>query len=172
MLLAIRTSPSWSMIQGPLLSLNIVSQKTILMLATVGSMVKIVKEEQKVCNILAQCSYILASFVFIKLFNFSSGDNFTPLLLSRKSSKTIPQFGGSLPPQPSNLVKSIQSIVSCLHAMALPWHTSNKLHNLDYDKIPLQKVQFLPIGFDGDVLFELPSMFSNSSQVFANARHG
>jgi hypothetical protein len=139
---------------------------------TVGSMVKIVKEEQKVCNIFAQCLDVLASFVFIKLFNSSLGDNFTHLLLSRKSSKAIPQFGGSLPPQPSNPIKSIQSIVSCLHAMALPWHTSNKLQNLDYDKTPLQKVQFLLIGFDGDVLFELPPMLSNFFQVFANARHG
>jgi hypothetical protein len=96
------------------------SQKTILMQATVGSMVKIVKEEQKFCNILAQCLDVLASFDFIKLSNSSSGDNFTPLLLFRKSSKMIPQFGGSLPPQPSNLVKSIQSIVSCLHAIVLP----------------------------------------------------
>jgi hypothetical protein len=38
-------------------------------------------------------------------------------------------------------------------------HTSNKLRNLDYDKIPLQKVQLLPIVFDGDVLFEFSSIF-------------
>jgi hypothetical protein len=37
-----------------------------------------------------------------------------------------------------------------------PTWTSNELQNLDYDKIPFQKVQFLPTTFDGDVLFELP----------------
>jgi hypothetical protein len=44
--------------------------------------------------------------------------------------------------------------------MALPEHASNKLQNLDYNNIPFQKVQFLPIAFDGDVIFELPPMLS------------
>ncbi len=77
------------------------SQKTILMPSTIVSMVKIMKEEQKIYNILAQCSDVLTSFVFIKLFNYSLNDNFTPLFLSRKSLKAIPQLGSSLPPQPS-----------------------------------------------------------------------
>jgi hypothetical protein len=46
-------------------------------------------------------------------------------------------------------------MVSYLHLMALLKQSSNKLWNLDYDKIPIQKVQFLLIYFDGDVLFEL-----------------
>jgi hypothetical protein len=37
-------------------------------------------------------------------------------------------------------------------------HTSNELWNFDYNKIPLQKVQFLSIAFDGDFLFNLPPM--------------
>jgi hypothetical protein len=44
--------------------------------------------------------------------------------------------------------------------MALLGHTSNELQNLDYDKIPFQKVQFFSITFDGDVLFELSLVFS------------
>jgi hypothetical protein len=44
--------------------------------------------------------------------------------------------------------------------MALLGHTSNELQNLDYDKIPFQKVQFFSITFDGDVLFELLLVFS------------
>ncbi len=39
--------------------------------------------------------------------------------------------------------------------------TSNKLWTLDYDNIPLQKVQFLLIAFNGDILFELSPMHSN-----------
>jgi hypothetical protein len=42
--------------------------------------------------------------------------------------------------------------------MALLKYTFKELWNLDYDKIPFQKVQFLPITFDGNVLFELPPM--------------
>jgi hypothetical protein len=53
---------------------------------------------------------------------------------------------------------SIQSIAS-LCVMVLLRHTSNKLQNLDYDKIPFQKVQFLSITFNGDVLFKLPLFF-------------
>jgi hypothetical protein len=34
------------------------------------------------------------------------------------------------------------------------------LQTLDYDKIPLQKVQFLLIAFDDDVLFELSPILS------------
>ncbi len=77
------------------------SQKTILMPTTIVSMVKIMKEEQKVYNILAQCSDVFTSFVFFKLSHYSLNDNFTPFFLSRKSSKAIPQLGSLLPPQPS-----------------------------------------------------------------------
>ncbi len=54
---------------------------------------------------------------------------------------------------------SIQCVVSCFCTMVLLGHTSNELQNLDYDKIPFQKVQFLLTTFDGDVLFELPLVF-------------
>jgi hypothetical protein len=62
-------------------------------------------------------------------------------------------------PQPSSLGGSIQSVFFYLRAMALPGHISNELQNLDYNKIPYQKVQLLSIIFDIDVLFELPLMF-------------
>jgi hypothetical protein len=46
--------------------------------------------------------------------------------------------------------------------MVLQGQTSNKLWTLDYDKIPLLKVQFLPITFNGDVLFEFPPIHLNA----------
>jgi hypothetical protein len=46
--------------------------------------------------------------------------------------------------------------------MALLGNTFNKLWNLDYDKILVQKVQFLLTIFDGDVLFELLPMLPNA----------
>jgi hypothetical protein len=52
--------------------------------------------------------------------------------------------------------------------MVLLVQTSNELQTLDYDKIPLQKVQFLLIAFDGNILFELPLILStthNPSQM-------
>ncbi len=57
---------------------------------------------------------------------------------------------------------SIQSIISYLCAMVLPRQTSNELKTLDYDNIFLRKVQFLPIIFDGDILFKLPPIHSNA----------
>ncbi len=46
--------------------------------------------------------------------------------------------------------------------MVLPRRTSNELWNLDYDKIHVQKVQFLPTIFDGDALFKFPLVLPNA----------
>jgi hypothetical protein len=56
---------------------------------------------------------------------------------------------------------SIQYVVSYLRAMVLLGQTSNEVWTLDYDNIPLWKVQFLSIIFYGDVLFELLPIHSN-----------
>jgi hypothetical protein len=40
--------------------------------------------------------------------------------------------------------------------MAFLGHASNELQTLDYSMIPFQKVQFLSITFNGNVLFKLP----------------
>jgi hypothetical protein len=47
------------------------------MLGTASFVVKIVKDEHKVLNIFPQCLDIVASFVFIELFDFSLGDDLT-----------------------------------------------------------------------------------------------
>jgi len=80
----------------------------------------------------------------------------TPPPSLMKSLKGIFQSGTFLLLEPSSHVGSIQFVVSCLHAMVLPRQTSNELWTLDYDNIPLRKVQFWLIIFNGDVLFELP----------------
>jgi hypothetical protein len=115
-------------------------QDTILTPRTTSSVVKIVKDEHKVLDILPQCLDILTSIVVIELFDSTSSDNLTPLLSLIKSLITIFQSLALESPQPSSLVGNIQFIVSCFCVMALPEHTSNELRNLDYNKIPLQKV--------------------------------
>jgi hypothetical protein len=40
--------------------------------------------------------------------------------------------------------------------MSQIWHTSNKLKSLDYVTMRIEAINFLPMKFDGDVLFELP----------------
>jgi hypothetical protein len=45
--------------------------------------------------------------------------------------------------------------------MALPINTSNKLWNLDYDKILFEKIQFLLIVFNGVVLVKSSPLFLN-----------
>ncbi len=77
----------------------------------------------------------------------------TPFLLLFELLKGILLSDGFYSSKPSTPMGSIQFVVSCLHAMVLPGQTSNKLRTLDYDKNPLQKVQFLPIAFYGDILF-------------------
>ncbi len=56
---------------------------------------------------------------------------------------------------------NIQFVVCCLYVMVSLGQTSNELWTLDYEKIFLQKVQFLLIAFNGDILFELPPIHSN-----------
>jgi hypothetical protein len=68
----------------------------------------------------------------------------------------------ALSSQPSSFDEHIQLMVSCMRLMALPRWSSNELWNLDYDKIPIQKIQFLSTIFDGDVLFELPPLLLNA----------
>lgn len=58
----------WYHIVGDSLSAN--SQDTILMLGTMGSIVKIMKDEHEVLD-------IVAPFIFIELFGFSSSDDLT-----------------------------------------------------------------------------------------------
>jgi hypothetical protein len=86
-------------------------------------------------------------------------EDWTPLPSSTELPKGIFQFDASLSLEPSTPMGSIKFVVFYLHAMVLPGQTLNDLWTLDYDKIFLQKVQFLPIAFNGDVLFELLPIF-------------
>ncbi len=112
-------------------------QETIFMTRTTSSMVKIMKQELEVDDILLQCFEVLTSSIFIELFDSSSGEDLTTFPLSMKFLKYILQSDASLSSKPSTPMGSIQFVVSCLHAMVLPRQTSNKLQTLDYDKIPL-----------------------------------
>ncbi len=136
-------------------------QEIILMVGIVGFVVKIVKKKLEVDNPFLQCSDALVSFTFIELFDSSVGEDLTPLPSLTKSSKLIFQSGTFLLSKPSTPMGSIQSIVFCLCVMVLLGQTSNELRTLDYDNILLQKVQFLLIAFDGDVLFKLPPIHLN-----------
>ncbi len=41
-------------------------------------------------------------------------------------------------------------------------HAFNKLHNLDYNKIIILVVFFLPMTFNGDILFKMPPLSPNN----------
>jgi hypothetical protein len=114
--------------------------KTILMVGTIGFVVKNVKKKLKIDNPFLQCSNALMPSTFIELSNSSVGEDLTSLPLSTKSSKCILQFGTFWSSEPSTLMGSIQSIVSCLCVMVLLGQTSNELRMLDYDNILLQNV--------------------------------
>jgi hypothetical protein len=59
------------------------------MIGIASSMVKIVKQELEVDDILLQCSNAFASSIFIELFDFSVGEDLTPPPSLRKLSKDI-----------------------------------------------------------------------------------
>jgi hypothetical protein len=49
--------------------------------------------------------------------------------------------------------------VDSLKAMSQIQHTFNKLRFLDYVTMKIEGINFLPIKFDGDMLFELPPIY-------------
>jgi len=59
------------------------------MIGTASSMVKIVKQELEVDDILFQCSNAFASSIFIELFDSSVGEDLTPPPSLTKLSKDI-----------------------------------------------------------------------------------
>ncbi len=102
-------------------------QETILTTGTISFVVKNVKQELKVDNTFLQSSNALTSFIFIELCDSSLGEDLTPLPSLMELSKGIFQFDAPLSLEPSTLMGSIQSIVSCLRMMVLPRQTLNKL---------------------------------------------
>ncbi len=147
-------------------------QETILTIGIACFVVKIVKQQLEVDDTLPQCSDALASFVFIESSDSFSSEDLTPLPSLTKLPKGIFQSDVSLSSKPSTLVGSIQFVLFCVCAMVLPRQTSNKLQTLHYDKILLQKVQFLLITFNGDILFDFAANISNCSEPFPNVRYG
>jgi hypothetical protein len=57
---------------------------------------------------------------------------------------------------PSNLKRvkgrSFETVINCLKAFFVAPHSSNEL-SLDYNKIKVQYVSFLPITFNNDIIF-------------------
>jgi len=72
-----------------------------------------------------KCSNVFTSFVFIELFNSSSSDDLTTLVLLTKSPKSILQLATWLSPQPFDPMGSIQSIIFCLCVMVLLGHLTS-----------------------------------------------
>jgi hypothetical protein len=71
-------------------------EETILTPRTIGFLVKIVKQENDVTHTLLQCSNAFTFFIFIELFGFSLGDNFTTFFSLMKSPKKFPQLAVQL----------------------------------------------------------------------------
>jgi hypothetical protein len=65
------------------------SQKTILTIKTTSFVVKNVKQELRVDNIFLQIYNVLTSFIFIKQYDSSLGEELTPLPLLMELSKFI-----------------------------------------------------------------------------------
>ncbi len=135
-------------------------------------MVKIVKQEYEISDTRLMFSIKHFSFDFIELFNSSLRQLDTPFFI-----QNIIKFDFSI--WFLVAIVSIITTIFCLVIIAfiLFWkysvsgfqptfngaskRSSNKLQNLDYDKIPIQKIQFSLTVFYGDVLFELLSLLPN-----------
>jgi len=53
----------------------------------------------------------------------------------------------------------VRNVVDSLKAMSQIRHTFNELKSLDYAIMRIEAIDFLPMKFDGDVLFELPLVY-------------
>jgi hypothetical protein len=51
------------------------------------------------------------------------------------------------------------NVVDLLKAMSQIRHTSNELRSLDYVTMKIEAINFLPMKFDDDVMFELPPLY-------------
>jgi hypothetical protein len=54
------------------------------------------------------------------------------------------------------LTSVMHSVVDSLKAMSQIWHTSNELRFLHYAAFRIEAINFLPMKFDNDMLFEFP----------------
>ncbi len=52
-----------------------------------------------------------------------------------------------------------------MRTMLVTRHASNDLHNLDYDKITILAISFLPMTFNDDIMFELPPLSPNNPSL-------
>jgi hypothetical protein len=57
-------------------------------------------------------------------------------------------------------LQSQSSIVDCLKRLCATKGSSNALKKVDYDNVKHLKVDYLPLVFNGDVVFEFPSIRS------------
>ncbi len=88
--------------------------------------------------------------------------SFLPLVLGMSSLKGMPLN--------MNIVqgRSFDTIIGCLKAMSIAPYSSNKLKFLNYNKIKVQYVSFLPITFNNDIIFEFSPIclpISHSEQM-------
>jgi hypothetical protein len=74
-------------------------------------------------------------------------------------------------PSPDGHQQSLSVVDSLKRLQALKgaW---NAFKSLDYNSLTIQRVQFLPLSFNKDVLFELPLVDTSSLQSHAKLMHG
>jgi hypothetical protein len=58
------------------------------------------------------------------------------------------------------LASVVRNFVDSLKVVSQIRHTSNELKPLDYVIMRIEVINFLPMKFDGDVLFELPLVYT------------
>jgi hypothetical protein len=54
----------------------------------------------------------------------------------------------------------MRSVVDLLKAMLQIRHTFNELRSLDYVTMKIEAINFLPMKFNNDVMFELPPLYN------------
>ena len=111
----------------------------------------------------------------IDLFGSSKDDAPTPTIkLTPSSQCPLSLFPIPSRPRPSNppppfSVQLATCIVSCLHRLASMPGRKNILEKIDYNKLNIVEVDFLPLHSDRDLMFIIPSLGPSASHSKANS---
>lgn len=93
----------------------------------------------------------------------------SPSSVSRSSHARRPS--NSKPPLPIQ-VNDVISVVECLKVLGSRRGSKSLLSKLDFNSIKVEKVEFLPPSFDGDVVFELPPIGKSATPTQARLLRG
>lgn len=95
-------------------------------------------------------------------------------MFEKCSTKYLPKDPDSQPTSNStgNSTSKSTSVIDSLKQLASRKRSKNVLSKIDYDTITIERVEYLPPTFDGDIIFEFPPLGCHARQTVAKQLRG